>query len=242
MLAVLRVATLAAGALLPHVHVLVPSRHLRDVHALDSLWNASDHAFGRVTLHFGVDWATDAGSVDADRLHALAPASWRYVVHRVFDRMGDLSSVVNHMFARINEPAYFFRYNDDTRMETAHWNRLCIEALRSGCDAGLARVHDANNARLQTHSFVSGYHKRVFGAYFPAHFHNWYEDDWITAVYAAHTHNTTVRVRHAAAAERYAIRRVPPEVFDVVVREDRIRLARALREHTCAAAPATAAP
>jgi hypothetical protein len=205
------------------VHVLIPTK--RPAHldpCILSLTLNADLAFASLWFHFGVDWD------DNDTIELVTRrANYHnitFTVHRVFGRKGDVSTIVNFMFASVQGQGYFVRFNDDTLMMTKDWNKKCIVALRNGkpANVGVAALRDNRHASLQTHSFVSWLHKDIFGFYFPPHFKNWYEDDWITAVYRNFTWPSDVELQHlwsGPSSERYAIHRLPDDAMRTIVQE-----------------------
>lgn len=214
------------------VHVLMPTkRPLRLASTVDLLLTLANRTFGDVVFHFGVDWY-DNETIDAVARVLDARTSVRYSVHRVLNRVGDISTIVNHLF-RVTGGTYFLRYNDDSHMLTRHWNQLAVQALRTKpVDLGIAWMTDLKNQRLQTHSFVSYKHRELFGCYFPEHFKNWSEDTWITDVYPiAWRKQSGVRLKHLAVRERYAIERVPKPDYKQIVETSKAIVRRYCVEH-----------
>jgi hypothetical protein len=195
--------------LAPNVNVLIPTKDPITLdRCLRSLILKDDFKFGKVKFHFGIN---HSDKVTLDKVSSICKTfkiNEHYcVIHEVYDRNGDVTSIVNFMFASINEEEYFFRFNDDSEMQTEGWNRLAIEALRKTApvDVGLARITDTYNSRIQTHSFVSAAHKRIFSYYFPHHFKNLFEDDWISRIYSGYnlTRTTGIVVIHHFSGIRY---------------------------------------
>lgn len=220
------------------VHILMPVRRPRTLdHTVGALTRLADASFGALEFHFGVDWDDNEtlAAIEQTRANTGVWRGARAIVHRFHDRRGDVSAIVGAMMGAAGAHArYFLRFNDDTRMETRDWNRLLIEALwREPRDWGIAMISDPRMPRIQTHSFVSYRHRDIFHTYFPLHFHNWYEDDWITAVYPpAWRKHSGVRVTHGTTGdgERYSIHRVSAGVLAEIVDESRRQLARHARE------------
>jgi hypothetical protein len=218
--------------LAPNVHVMIPTKNPTDLaRCLASLYNRADLQFGTVQFHFGIDWKDNKTRTALEKICDTLAVVCTY--HEVYARGGDVSAIVNHMFSTIEEDAYFLRFNDDSEMLTPAWNRRAIEALRrEPVDAGIAWLTDLSNANLQTHSFVSAVHRRVYGYYFPYHYKNIYEDDWITATYTGELRKPSfIRLKHHAKGSRYSMVKVPHDVLDLSVNRARARMARHLAQH-----------
>lgn len=205
------------------VHVLLPTKSPPDLSGcIESLVSNLDAEFGRVHFHFGVNWA-DTSTITAIKATFATRKTIQYRIHEVFNRASDISTIVNHLFAMNTNGRYFLRFNDDSRMATKGWNRIAITALRHDpVDVGLALMRDPNHPRgLQTHSFVSHMHRQFFGGlYFPVHFRNWHEDDWITEAYPAEWRRpTTIELKHATQNERYERAALAPVILRRIMRE-----------------------
>jgi len=206
--------------LAPNVNVLIPTKDPTTLdRCLRSLILKADFKFGKVKFHFGIN---HSDKVTLDKVSSICKTfkiNEHYcVIHEVYDRNGDVTSIVNFMFAAINEEEYFFRFNDDSEMKTEGWNRLAIEALRKTApiDVGLAGIADTYNPRIQTHSFVSAVHKRIFSCYFPHHFKNLFEDDWISRIYSGYnlTRTTGIVVIHHFSGIRYQAHHGASNILD----------------------------
>lgn len=222
----------APSQLLPNVHVMIPTKNPIDMTTcISSLYDRADLKFGTVQFHFGIDWKDNRTRAVLEQACDTLGVSCTY--HEVYSRGGDVSAIVNHMFTTIDDEAYFLRFNDDSEMLTPDWNRRAIEALRrEPVDAGIAWLTDLSNVHLQTHSFVSAVHRRVFGYYFPYHYKNIYEDDWITATYTGELRKTSfIRLKHNAKSSRYSQAEIPRDVRDSSVQRARARMARHLARH-----------
>ena len=222
-------AAATPSVLAPNVHVLIPCKRPKNLpRCIKSLLTTADTNFGQIFLHFGIDW-NDSETEKTIR-SACSSLSANCTVHPVYSRAGDVSAIANHMFVTIEEDAYFFRFNDDTVMQTHNWNALAIRALRTApTDIGLAVIHDHAH-KIQTHSFVSALHRQIFGFYFPHHFKNWYEDNWITSAYVPALHkDTAVSIKHFSGENRgvrYKIESVPRDLLQHAIGTARSRVMR----------------
>lgn len=227
------------SAMKPHVNVLMPTKAPK-AHAIAlcmrSLLQRANLQFGEVRFHFGIDWGDQKTQIALETICAAFNATCE--VHQVHGRAGDVSVIANHLFAAVEEDEYFLRFNDDTEMLTQSWNELAIKALRQPpCDIGLAKIHDQTNHALQTHSFVSAMHKRIFGYYFAYHFKNWYEDNWITETYAgALTKPSSVVIKHHAKGVRYKMDPVDGEALKFAIDIARKKINRFLLRNNLALA------
>jgi len=81
---------------------------------------------------------------------------------------------------------YLVRVNDDTEFKTAGWIPLGVAQLLAFQPPNVGVVgptcHQGNTVIL-THDMVHRTHLHIFDKYYPAVFHNWYIDDWISTVY-----------------------------------------------------------
>lgn len=219
------------SSLFPNVNVLIPTKTPENIgRCIESLLHRADLSFGAVRFHFGIDWGDNLTQKTVQDECKILDAQCEF--HEVFQRGGDVSGIVNHMFMNIDERAYFFRFNDDTEMLTDGWNRKAISSLRQHpVDIGLAFIMDTGNPTLQTHSFVSHQHKLIFGYYFPLHFKNIYEDDWITGVYRGPlSKKSFVALKHHAKSVRYQALHIPPDVLSFSVRRARTKISKFIKE------------
>lgn len=109
---------------------------------------------------------------------------------------------VTHMWNRAFKQAYndgcdyFFQSGDDIEFRSSGWVTDSIKELKRHQDIGLTgpldyrRMHFGSKDTqpggerfIQTQSFVSRKHMKIFGFYFPEEIKNWFCDDWITKVY-----------------------------------------------------------
>lgn len=207
-IAIVERAQACFSTMYPHVNVMIPTKNPTAVNiarCIRSLLTNANLTFGSIRFHFGIDWRDEKTKISIDTVCAAFDATCE--IHPVHGRGGDVSVIANHIFAAIDAEEYFLRFNDDTEMLTQNWNVLAIDALRRPpCNIGIAHILDKTNTGLQTHSFVSAMHKRIFGYYFPYHFKNWYEDNWITDVYAGKlTKISGMAITHHATGVRYVM-------------------------------------
>lgn len=222
----------SSSTLPPNVHVLIPTKAPQSLmRCVSSLHDRADLSFGAVHFHFGIDWRDNATRTTIDT--TCTTLSVHCTIHEVYSRADDVSAIVNHMFVTIYDRGYFLRFNDDSEMLTAHWNRKAVDSLRrEPTDVGATCVVDLSNLQLQTHSFVSSVHRDIFGYYFPFHFKNIYEDNWITRVYqGVYSKPCVVRLRHDAKIMRYAPAKVPRDVIETAVARSQARIANYMRQH-----------
>ena len=218
------------------VHVLIPTKQPTELErTILSLTQNANTSFGQLVFHFGISF-DDTATANSVEMTCRSTNS-ECVVHPVYNREGDISMIVNHMFVSINERAYFFRCNDDTVMTTPNWNQRAIETLRRRpSNVGLALIVDTHRRddihdNLQTHSFVSSVHRDIFGMYFPAHFKNWFEDDWITNVYAgALSKSSGIVIQHVSKTPRYNKQIVPRNVVELSAASGRERIAEFMKQ------------
>lgn len=215
-----------------NVHVLIPTKSPQALsRCVSSLHDRADLSFGSVHFHFGIDWKDNR--TRSSVLSTCSTLGVHCTIHEVFSRSNDVSAIVNHMFVTIYDKGYFMRFNDDSEMLTSHWNRKAIDSLRrEPVDVGMSCLVDLSNLSLQTHSFVSSVHRDIFGYYFPFHFKNIYEDNWITRVYqGVYSKPCVVRLRHHAKSMRYAALTVPRDVLESAITKAQARIANYMRQH-----------
>lgn len=88
--------------------------------------------------------------------------------------------------AYIDDVDYFYRVNDDTKLQTKGWVEAFINTLRSYDPPNVGIVgpnHSGGNTAILTYDFVHRTHVEIFGFYYPKLFTDWWGDDWITLVY-----------------------------------------------------------
>lgn len=88
--------------------------------------------------------------------------------------------------AYIDNVDYFYRVNDDTKLQTKGWAEEFIKTLKSYDPPNVGTVgpnHSGGNTAILTYDFVHRTHVDIFGFYYPKLFTDWWGDDWITFVY-----------------------------------------------------------
>jgi len=88
--------------------------------------------------------------------------------------------------AYLDHVDYYYRVNDDTRMDTAGWVEAFIEVLDGYKPPRVGVVgpnHFGGNMAILTYDFVHRTHVDIFGFYYPRLFTDWWGDDWVTIVY-----------------------------------------------------------
>ena len=103
---------------------------------------------------------------------------------------------------------YYFRLNDDARLDTPDWTEAFIKELDSRNPAGVGVVapyHIGGNTRVYAYDFVHKTHIDIFGFYYPRVFPDWFADDWMTRLYPAPYSQQlrNVRVIHMGVKSRY---------------------------------------
>jgi len=136
------------------------------------------------------------------------------------------------MEAYLDNVDYFYRINDDTKMETSAWAEAFVAALDKFDPPRVGVVgphHMGGNARILTYDFVHRTHINVFGFYYPRGFKSWFGDGWITRVYNPHrcTKLHQVTVRHTLnLGRRYSVIYTGRRMLLPTVRRDKIILDR----------------
>ena len=81
---------------------------------------------------------------------------------------------------------YLVRINDDSEFTSKGWISLGVNALKMFNPANVGVVGPTcldGHIKILTHDMVHQTHLKIFKTYYPAVFHNWFVDDWITHVY-----------------------------------------------------------
>ena len=81
---------------------------------------------------------------------------------------------------------YFYRVNDDSKMETGGWVEAFIKVLSKYDPQNVGVVgptHKGGNTAILTYDFTHRTHLDIFGMYYPRLFKDWWADDWVTKVY-----------------------------------------------------------
>ena len=97
---------------------------------------------------------------------------------------GHLTIMWNRLFKKALDSKcdYFYQCGDDIEFKTKGWINDSIKKLQENKNIGLTGPIN-NNPRILTQTFVSRYHYKLFGYYFPEEIINWCCDDWINDVY-----------------------------------------------------------
>ena len=88
--------------------------------------------------------------------------------------------------AYLDHVDYYYRVNDDTRMDTGGWVEAFIAVLSRYNPPRVGVVgpnHSGGNTAILTYDFVHRTHVDIFGFYYPRLFTDWFGDDWVTVVY-----------------------------------------------------------
>jgi len=111
--------------------------------------------------------------------------------------------------AYLDNMEYYYRINDDTRMQTKGWLEEFIRTLAGYKPPNVGVVgpnHSGGNTGILTYDFVHQTHINIFGYYYPRLFTDWWGDDWITGVYVPgrSTKLNHVRLAHTMSlGQRY---------------------------------------
>lgn len=136
------------------------------------------------------------------------------------------------MDAYLDNVDYFYRINDDTKMETSEWTEAFVEALDRFDPPRVGVVgphHVGGNRRILTYDFVHRTHVDAFGFYYPRAFTDWFGDGWITRVYTPDrcAKLRQVRVRHTLSlGTRYSVNRAAGRLLQPTVQRDKLVLDR----------------
>jgi len=111
--------------------------------------------------------------------------------------------------AYLDHVDYYYRVNDDTRMDTAGWMEAFIAVLDGYNPPRVGVVgpnHSGGNTAILTYDFVHRTHVDIFGFYYPRLFTDWFADDWVTFVYrpGRYTKLDKIRLAHTMGlGQRY---------------------------------------
>ena len=90
------------------------------------------------------------------------------------------------MEAYLDHIDFYYRVNDDTKMDTGGWVEAFIAVLKRYSPPLVGVVgpnHSGGNMEILTYDFVHRTHVDIFGFYYPRLFTDWWGDDWMTIVY-----------------------------------------------------------
>ena len=111
--------------------------------------------------------------------------------------------------AYLDHVDYYYRVNDDTRMDTGGWVEAFTAVLNRYDPPRVGVVgprHSGGNEAILTYDFVHRTHVDIFGFYYPRLFTDWFGDDWITVVYrpSRSTKLNDIRLAHTLGlGQRY---------------------------------------
>jgi len=102
--------------------------------------------------------------------------------------------------AYLDHVDFYYRVNDDTKMQTGGWVEAFIAVLNSYSPPLVGVVgpnHSGGERSILTYEFVHRTHVDIFGFYYPRIYADWFGDTWITAVYRP---NRSTKVRNVTLA------------------------------------------
>jgi len=115
------------------------------------------------------------------------------------------------MEAYLDDVDFYYRINDDTKMDTGGWVEAFIAVLDHYNPPRVGVVgpnHSGGNTAILTYDFVHRTHVNIFGFYYPRLFTDWFGDDWMTVVYQP-DHSTKlshIRLAHTLGlGQRYKV-------------------------------------
>jgi len=113
--------------------------------------------------------------------------------------------------AYLDDVDFYYRINDDTRMDTGGWVEAFITVLDHYNPPRVGVVgpnHSGGNTVILTYDFVHRTHVDIFGFYYPRLFTDWFGDDWMTIVYRP-DHSTklsNIKLAHTLGlGQRYSV-------------------------------------
>ena len=113
--------------------------------------------------------------------------------------------------AYLDHTDYYYRVNDDTRMDTGGWVEAFIAVLNRYNPPRVGVVgpnHSGGNTAILTYDFVHRTHVDIFGFYYPRLFTDWWGDDWVTIVYRPDrsTKLNNIKLAHTLGlGQRYSV-------------------------------------
>jgi len=113
--------------------------------------------------------------------------------------------------AYLDHVDYYYRINDDTKMDTGGWVEAFVAVLRQYKPPFVGVVgpkHSGGNEAILTYDFVHRTHVDIFGFYYPRLFTDWWGDDWVTIVYqpGRSTKLENIRLAHTLGlGQRYVV-------------------------------------
>ena len=124
---------------------------------------------------------------------------------------------------------YLVRLNDDTQIKSMSWLPLAVHQLSVYDPPNVGVVGPVcreGKTSILTHDMVHRTHLEIFDTYYPPKFHNWYVDDWISAVYGPErtTKIPDWVVHHYVSPPRYNPIMVSNETLQASIRGGRERI------------------
>jgi len=113
--------------------------------------------------------------------------------------------------AYLDHVDYYYRVNDDTRMDSVGWVEAFLAVLDKYNPPRVGVVgpkHSGGNEAILTYDFVHRTHVDIFGFYYPRLFTDWWGDDWVTIVYRPDrsTKLSHIRLAHTQGlGQRYKV-------------------------------------
>ena len=187
-----------------------------------------------IQIHIGVD-ADDVFWSKKDNFNALVLAAARafdlkVTVHH-YDKKQPNHLPMNELMrdAARAGAEYLVRLNDDTEIRSMSWIPLAVHQLSAYDPPNVGVVGPVcreGKTSILTHDMVHRTHLEIFDTYYPPNFHNWYVDDWISAVYGPErtTKIPDWVVHHYVSPPRYNPIMVSNETLQASIREGKDRI------------------
>ena len=187
-----------------------------------------------ITVHVGVD-TDDVFWSKKDNYNALVLASARdfnlklTVYHYAKKQPNHLPMNELMRDAARTGAEYLVRLNDDTQIKSMSWLPLAVHQLSAYNPPNVGVVGPVcreGKTSILTHDMVHRTHLEIFDTYYPPNFHNWYVDDWISAVYGPErtTKIPDWVVHHYVSPPRYNPIMVSNETLQASIREGKDRI------------------
>ena len=187
-----------------------------------------------ITVHVGVD-TDDVFWSKKDNYNALVLASARdfnlklTVYHYAKKQPNHLPMNELMRDAARTGAEYLVRLNDDTQIKSMSWLPLAVHQLSAYDPPNVGVVGPVcreGKTSILTHDMVHRTHLEIFDTYYPPNFHNWYVDDWISAVYGPErtTKIPDWVVHHYVSPPRYNPIMVSNETLQKSIQEGKDRI------------------
>lgn len=187
-----------------------------------------------ITVHVGVD-TDDVFWSKKDNYNALVLASARdfnlklTVYHYAKKQPNHLPMNELMRDAARTGAEYLVRLNDDTEIKSMSWLPLAVRRLSTYDPPFVGVVGPVcreGKTSILTHDMVHRTHLEIFDTYYPPNFHNWYVDDWISAVYGPErtTKIPDWVVHHYVSPPRYNPIMVSNETLQKSIQEGKDRI------------------